>query len=88
MEVVRAARRAGVDERRARQFLAAIDLVAVDDQVLATAEATGPPGLRTLDAIHLASAMSLEDALGPFITYDQRLEAAARSSGLETLVPA
>ena len=86
--MIRATRRVGADERRARQVLAAIDFVALDGGVLATAEAAGPPELRTLDALHLASAMSLEDALGPFVTYDARLAAAARSGGLETLMPA
>jgi predicted nucleic acid-binding protein len=47
-----------------------------------------PAALRTLDAIHLASAMALTDELDAFVTYDDRLADAARSAGLPVVRPA
>ena len=47
-----------------------------------------PPELRTLDALHLASAISLEDDLGAFACYDERLANAAAREGLRVLAPA
>jgi hypothetical protein len=44
--------------------------------------------LRSLDAIHLAAARALGDALGELITYDRRMAAAARDLGLPTGAPA
>ncbi len=45
-------------------------------------------GLRSLDALHLASAMSLGDDLDGVITYDHRMLAAAENLGLHTISPA
>jgi hypothetical protein len=47
-----------------------------------------PPELRTLDALHLASAISLEEDLGAFACYDERLANAAAREGLRVLAPA
>lgn len=47
-----------------------------------------PRLLRSLDAVHLASAISLGDELEVFITYDLRLADAARGAGLTVLAPA
>jgi len=43
--------------------------------------------VRTLDAIHLATAQSLSEDLESFVAYDQRLLAAADASGLSTEQP-
>ena len=48
----------------------------------------GPPRLRSLDAIHLASALSIGDYPEAFVTYDERLADAARAVGLNVLMPA
>jgi predicted nucleic acid-binding protein len=47
----------------------------------------GPSRLRTLDAIHLAGALALGDALERFVAYDRRMLAAAASRGLPTASP-
>ena len=47
----------------------------------------GPPDLRSLDAVHIASAFSLGDDLGVLVTYDERMLAAARHAGVEILAP-
>jgi uncharacterized protein len=48
----------------------------------------GRPALRTLDAIHLATALSLGDEVGAIFTYDKRLAEASADAGLRVLSPA
>ena len=83
VEVLRALRRAGVtaaDYRRGEQVLERLGLVRLDPEVLAVAAALDPPDLRSLAAIHLATALSLGNDLGGLVSYDRRLaEAAARA---------
>ncbi|WP_331450677.1 type II toxin-antitoxin system VapC family toxin [Streptomyces prasinus] len=43
--------------------------------------------LRTLDAIHVASAMSLRDDLTALVTYDRRMLETARAEGLAAHAP-
>ena len=64
-----------------------LDLMAVSTRVLNDAAALEPPFLRTLDAIHLAAALSLRDSLSAFVTYDKRLAVAARQAELPVLSP-
>ena len=45
------------------------------------------PHLRSLDAIHLASAMRLRSAITALVTYDQRMTKAASDAGLPTVAP-
>lgn len=51
------------------------------------AEAHPPYELRTLDAIHLGTALSLGESLEAFVVYDARLADAARNEGLAVLAP-
>jgi hypothetical protein len=46
-----------------------------------------PPALRTLDAIHLASALMLGTDCEGVITYDTRMQQAARDAGLSIVAP-
>jgi predicted nucleic acid-binding protein len=60
----------------------------IDDLVRATAAAYDDPSLRSLDAIHLATADAvLGDDLTTFVSYDRRLLAAATALGLPTTSP-
>jgi predicted nucleic acid-binding protein len=68
--------------------LANMLLVEVDELVAASAGTVAPTSLRTLDAIHLASAMTLAPELDALITYDARLADAARAAGLNVVAPA
>lgn len=68
-------------------MLSGLDLVPLSKEVIELATTAGPPSLRSLDAIHLASALSLEGAPLTFVTYDARLRSAADEAGLETVVP-
>jgi predicted nucleic acid-binding protein len=59
----------------------------IDDTVRATAAALADGQLRSLDAIHLATALLARSGLEAFVTYDQRLLAAAGQIGLPTARP-
>ncbi len=90
VELHRALWRAGASKRlheRADAVLAALVLVRLDEQVLSRASSLKDPALRALDAIHLATALSLWDDPGAFITYDGRLAQAARRQRLTVLHP-
>jgi uncharacterized protein len=88
IEVERVARRIGGGAvRRARTVLSRIALVELDDDVVEIAAALEPPTLRTLDAIHLGTALSLGNDLGAVCAYDARLTGAAAAQAIEVLVP-
>lgn len=68
-------------------MLASIDLIRVNDRVLRSAGELEPHQMRSLDAIHLASARQLDTELRQVVTYDDRMIEAARDLGLETASP-
>jgi uncharacterized protein len=73
---------------RARSGLTAITLLPLDDATLEDAANLEPAELRSLDAIHLAAALSLGGDLGRFYCYDHRLSAAALALGVDVRRPA
>ncbi len=86
----RAIRRAGGGElevRRAEQVLAALYLVPPDEKILERASLLDPLSLRSLDALHLATALTLAPDLDAFVAYDAALLAAARAAGLTVAIP-
>ncbi|MFD5827064.1 type II toxin-antitoxin system VapC family toxin [Lentzea sp. NPDC060358] len=86
-EVVRAVMNGGEPLRdRARSVLSAIDVVPITNDLLDEA-ATLTNVLRTLDAIHLATACLLRADLHAFVAYDKRLLAAADEVGLVAVAP-
>ena len=87
VELGRAIRRLPVVERGAAQILRTVRLVAVDDVILSSAAMLDPPELRTLDAIHLATALSLGADLDSFVTYDRQQGRAAGIAGLRVESP-
>jgi len=87
-ETLRAVRHLGPDALAAvREGLRRVDLVAIDDRILDSAGILQPGVLRTLDAIHLATALALGDDLDAIVTYDERMVEAARLLGLTTAMP-
>ena len=68
-------------------MLATVDLVRVSDRVLDAASRLPPAGLRSLDAIHLATADELGDSVVRLVSYDERLSAAARAVGWTVVAP-
>ena len=63
-------------------------LIALDEEVRERASGVGDPLLRTLDAIHLATAISIAGELDGFACYDSRLAREAERAGLTVLAPA
>lgn len=60
--------------------------ILVTDEVR-DAAASLPGGIRTLDAIHVASAQIIGDALEVLVTYDKRMLEIARSVGIPAEAP-
>jgi predicted nucleic acid-binding protein len=73
--------------RRAEDVLDRIELVRVNDRVLLAAGTVLPLDIRSLDAIHLATAALLGRTLGELLTYDGRLGSAARANGIKVVSP-
>lgn len=87
VEVVRAVTAHGADAvATARELIAMLDLVQLDDELLELAGDLGGT-LRSLDAVHVAAALELGDALEALVTYDGRMISAARSLGLPVASP-
>ncbi len=90
VEVHRALRRIAAptsQRRRADAVLSRIALIRLDDPILGVAIRLRPVTLRTLDAVHLATALSVRPELACVVTYDERLAAAATSAGLRVVSP-
>lgn len=85
-EVGRAVRRF-VPDLDAIEALDGIVLHKVTPDVLRLAARLAPPGMRTLDAIHLASALTPASGDVQMVTYDARLAEAARANGLRVVQP-
>jgi predicted nucleic acid-binding protein len=88
VELLRTCRRvddASVDG--ANQLLGGIDLIPMDRAIVERAASLGPSELRSLDAIHLASALSVKTNLTALIAYDIRLCSAAMQEGIEVVSP-
>ncbi len=81
-------RRLRAELRYVERLWERLDLIAVSTQVLTDAARLEQPFLRTLDAIHLAAALSVRGSLSAFVTYDKKLAAAAQQAGLPALSPA
>ncbi len=68
-------------------LLSRIALIKVDDAILQRAAQLGPTSLRSLDAIHLATALSVRQHLEAFVVYDRKLAEAAEQLGLAVAAP-
>jgi uncharacterized protein len=71
-----------------RAVLAVLHQKPVTDEILDAAAQLPGDSLRSLDAIHLATAEELAPVLSWFVAYDKRLAEAARSRGLQVVAPA
>ena len=56
-------------------------------RVFSYAAVLGPPALRALDALHIATALRLGADLEGIVTYDERMDAAAQAIGIATIAP-
>jgi predicted nucleic acid-binding protein len=72
---------------RGREALRRVELLRVNDRVLSDAGVLEPAELRSLDAIHLASAGQLGPSVRQIVTYDERMAEAARAGGWSVASP-
>lgn len=87
-ELMRAVRRVAPDRAlRSREVLDSITLIEISTAIVEAAARLDPTSLRSLDAIHLATALELGDDLEALVTYDDRLASAARSVGIAVVAP-
>lgn len=87
-EAIRALRRHGPQAlAETREALREVELITVSDGVLDTAGMLDPQIIRTLDAIHLATALSVGQDLDAIVTYDERMAEGARFLGLPVSTP-
>lgn len=87
-EALRAGRRLGIDLDAVNQALDAVSLFLPSAATFHSAGTVPPPTLRSLDALHVASAMELGRDLEAVVAYDGRLIESARAAGLAVLSPA
>lgn len=71
----------------ARDLLTAFSYIAIDNEIVDAAINEPDRGLRSLDAIHLATARVLVPELDALVAYDDRLIRAATDAGLVTVAP-
>jgi predicted nucleic acid-binding protein len=88
IETRRAVRRKVDDPAHVEAILDSIEVLEVSPAIADRASSIDPASLRTLDAIHLASALALGVEVDAFVTYDDRLADAARAVGLPVVRPA
>jgi predicted nucleic acid-binding protein len=87
IETRRAAARRPHDAGHLAHVLDRVEVLAVAPDIAERAGSILPATLRTLDAIHLATALTAEPGIDAFVTYDDRLAAAARDLGLPVVSP-
>ena len=87
-EVARALLLLGPDVvAQGQEVLTRFDLARVNDSVLSAAGSMLPVNIRSLDAIHLATAQRLGPDLARIVTYDERMSLAAQTLGLAVAAP-
>jgi uncharacterized protein len=88
-ELRRVALRAGDEDAipLAERLLAKVTTIPITVTILRRAGALSPPELRSLDAIHIATALALDEVVAEFACYDARLADAAEGFGLAVVAP-
>jgi predicted nucleic acid-binding protein len=88
VEVPRAVRTYGqVAIDSARSVVRSAHLIALTESILDAAATLDHAVLRSLDAIHVASALAVRELLGEIVTYDRRMAHAAAAHGLRVVTP-
>lgn len=88
VETLRASARRAFDADHRDRIMTDLEVIDVSPAIANVAAAIEPAAVRTLDAIHLATALALRPHLDAFVTYDDRLAEAARALGLPVVRPA
>ena len=81
------ARQLGRFEARSLAIFRGVEVLPLDRALASLAVHVPPPELRSLDAVHVASALTLAPDIESVVTYDQRLGEAAKASGLRVVEP-
>ena len=88
IEVMRAANRVGpATTAAAGRLLESVDTLVLTDAIVAVAKSIGPPELRTLDAVHLATALEYRRYIDAVCVYDRRLMEASKAAQLPVVSP-
>lgn len=89
VEAICTARRLGGEDvlRRANEAIERINLIPLTPEIIDLATGAHTPPLRAMDAIHLATALTMREDLGAFFVYDSDLSTAARAHQLNSLAP-
>jgi uncharacterized protein len=69
-------------------LLAEVAQISISDSIIDEASRLPAPQLRSLDAIHLATALLIREDVETVLTYDTCLKEAAEAHGLPTAAPA
>lgn len=88
VEVMRATIRGGGNAAVARAQLKVVRLLPLSEEIRRRASELTPSSIRSLDAIHIATALGLSERLGGLYTYDERMSVAARDVGIDIHAPA
>jgi predicted nucleic acid-binding protein len=88
IETLRASARRAHDPTQREQVIRDIEVIELNPAISIGAASLQPVVVRTLDAIHVASALALGPELDAFVTYDDRMAEAARALGLPVVQPA
>ena len=88
IETLRASARRAHDPAHREQVIRDVEVIELNPAISTVAAALQPAVMRTLDAIHVASALALGPELDAFVTYDDRIAEAARAIGLPVVRPA
>ena len=86
-EALRAARRLDIDEEVVESALQAVSLILPVASTFHSAGTLPPPTLRSLDALHLATALELGEDLDGLVTYDERMAQAALAESITVVAP-
>lgn len=86
VETARTLDRVGSYPTAMQDLLASFTEILVTDEIR-DAAATLPGGVRTLDAVHIASAQAVGDALAVLVSYDKRMLDIAHSVGIPVASP-
>jgi hypothetical protein len=88
VETIRASRRYPHETAHRDRVIGDLEVLELSADIARRAGDVQPPLLRTLDAVHVASALALGPELDAFVTYDARLASAARALGIPVIQPA
>jgi uncharacterized protein len=89
VEAICTARRLGGQDilQRSYSALERINLIPLTPEIIELATDAHTPPLRAMDAIHLATALTMRDDLGAMFVYDNDLHAAAGAHHLNPIAP-